>query len=111
VRSQQQTALDARTGVAPGFGRNVNDLLGAAPFYTNMGNDVKIYGRKLLYYDREVDLSGVDQVVFDLGKSHQIVVNLYRARIEGPIEISTNGGLISVHPRAANVVNIRMEKT
>ena len=72
---------------------------------------MKIYGRKLLDYDREVDLSAVDQIVFDLGNHQEIVVNLYQARIEGRIEINTSGGLISVHPRAANVVGVRMEKT
>lgn len=71
---------------------------------------MKIYGRTLLDSNREpVPLDNIDDIVFNVN-GMEIVVSLYRARIDGRIEVRANDGLIIVSPRAANVVEIETRR-
>lgn len=69
---------------------------------------LKVYGRTLLVSER-IPLDGIDNIVFQVD-GHEIVVSLYRARIDGRIEVRTNDGVIVVLPRAANVVEIEARR-
>lgn len=72
---------------------------------------MKIYGRKILDSDKRISLDAIDAVVFELGKGRKISVSLYGAREKGEIEIVAEDiGMLSVHPRAANVIKVSTER-
>ncbi len=60
---------------------------------------MKVYGRNMLDRETEHQLDGLE-----------IVVSLYRARIDGRIEVRTNDGVIVVLPRAANVIEVERRR-
>jgi hypothetical protein len=71
---------------------------------------MKIYGRKLLDQTRTELPVGFDELVFEIGKE-LIVVSLYHARKERDVEVRSNTGILSVWPRAANVVHIKSSRS
>lgn len=69
---------------------------------------MKIWGRSLLKSDEKIPVD-FDDLVF-LVNGREIVVSVYRARIDGRIEIRSAEGVMVVLPRAANVVEIESRR-
>lgn len=70
---------------------------------------MKIYGRKLLDNHREQHSVDFDDLVFEVG-GREIVVSIYRARIDGRIEIRANDGVLVLLPQSANVAEIESRR-
>jgi hypothetical protein len=73
------------------------------------GAKMKVYGRKLLDQERTEIALDVDDIVLEFG-NHEIVLSLYRARVDGRIEVRTNDGILVVLPRAANVIEVEARR-
>lgn len=66
---------------------------------------MEVYGRKVLDYGTKIALD-CDEIVFIMEGGEEMVVSLYRARNDSRIEVRSNTGPISVHPRAANLIEV-----
>ncbi len=71
---------------------------------------MKVVGRKLLDREVSIDLRDVDDIVITEANGREIVLSLYRIRVEGKIEMRANDGVLIVYPRAANVVELKSER-
>ena len=67
---------------------------------------MQIFGRKTLDRDRKPIPLDFDELIFEISDSVEIVISLYRARTDGRVEVRTNGRIIAVMPRAANLIEI-----
>jgi len=67
---------------------------------------MKIFGRKIVDLKRTPINAPFDELVFEIGEDNEVVISLHRARVDGRIEIRTNGRTITVMPRASNLVEI-----
>lgn len=70
---------------------------------------MNVFGRRILKYDDRIDLAGIDEIVFESADG-DVVVSLYRARMDNEVDVRANSHTIAVHPRAANVVLVRIAK-
>lgn len=71
--------------------------------------DLEIFGRKSLDNRRQRIDVDFDELIF-VADGREIVVSLYRARIDGRVEIRANDGVLIVCPRAANVVEVESRR-
>ncbi len=70
---------------------------------------MKIFGRKLLEnrsQEHEVDF---DDLVFVID-GREIVVSIYRAKVDGRIEVRANDGVLVALPRASNVMEFESRR-
>jgi hypothetical protein len=63
---------------------------------------MKVFGRKLLDSHREQHAIDFDDIVFEVADGVEITISVYRARMDGRVEIRTNEGVLVLLPRAAN---------
>lgn len=63
---------------------------------------MKVFGRKLLDHHREQHAIDFDDIVFEVADGVEITLSVYRAKMEGRVEIRTNEGVLVLLPRAAN---------
>jgi hypothetical protein len=63
---------------------------------------MKVFGRKLLDNHREQHAIEFDDIVFEVADGVEITISVYRARMDGRVEIRTNEGVLVLLPRAAN---------
>lgn len=67
---------------------------------------MKVFGRKLL--DRSYQTIDFDDLVFEIADGVEITISVYRAKVDGRVEVRANHGLLVLLPRAANSAEVEV---
>ncbi len=69
---------------------------------------MKVFGRKLLDNHRKQHAVDFDDLVFEVDDGIEINISVYRAKMDGRVEIRTNEGVLVILPRAANSAEVEV---